>query len=285
MLDKIKNLFKKNQNKGLVVLSLFDGISCGQVALERAGIKVKKYYASEIDKYAMQITQKNYPNTIQLGDVRGVKSQNLENIDLLIGGSPCQSLSIVLQQTRNDFKGKSGLFFEYARLLKETAPRYFLLENVASMKDECKKVISDIIGVEPILINSNCFSAQDRPRYYWTNIPFDKNIKESKLCLKDVLEKEVAEKYYYSYPLLNVDLTKKVCAKMDYKNNEMHKRIYNPSFKCATLTTCGGGQYAKESLRQRASKKTYADRIRALTNLTRQLYARGGRYTPLYNLR
>lgn len=286
MLDKIKNLFKKNQNKGLVALSLFDGISCGQVALERAGIKVQKYYASEIDKYAIQITQKNYPNTIQLGDVRGVKSQSLENIDLLIGGSPCQSLSIVLQQTRNDFKGKSGLFFEYARLLKETAPRYFLLENVASMKDECKKVISDIIGVEPILINSNCFSAQDRPRYYWTNIPFDKNIKESKLCLKDILEKEVAEKYYYSYPLLNVDLTKKVCAKMDYKNIEMHKRIYNPNFKCATLTTCGGGNTQKkvyDNGRARKLTPIEYERLQTLPDNYTQGVADTHRYTTCGN--
>lgn len=241
--------------KPLNVLSLFDGISCGQVALERAGIPIQNYYASEIDKNAIAVTMKNYPRTIQCGDVRNIKGSDFGEIDLLIGGSPCQSLSIVLQQTRNDFEGKSSLFFEYARLLKEVKPKYFLLENVASMKDECKEIISQYVGAEPVLINSNSFSAQDRPRYYWTNIPFDKNLSESKLCLKDILEEKVSEKYFYSYPLLNIDMSKKVCAIMDYKNNEMHKRIFNPAFKCATLTTCGGGNTQKKVLDNGRARK------------------------------
>ena len=150
------------------VLSLFDGISCGQVALERAGIKVDKYFASEIDKYAIQITQKNYPDTEQIGDVKGIIMDEYTDIDLLIGGSPCQSFS-----TFGDGKGmsgKSGLFWEFARILKQIKPKFFMLENV-KMKKEWRDIITNELGVEPIEINSLEFSAQSRKRLYWTNIP------------------------------------------------------------------------------------------------------------------
>ena len=112
------------------------------------------------------------------------------------------------------------------------------------------------MGVEPILINSNCFSAQDRPRLYWTNIPVNVfGLKESDLCLQDIMELDVDEKYYYNYPLYNVDMTKQVCAYMDFKNNEMHKRIFNPAFKCHTLTTCGGGNTQKKVLDNGKARK------------------------------
>ena len=166
------------------VLSLFDGMSCGQIALERAGIKVDKYYASEIDKYAIQITQKNYPNTIQLGDVTKVK--NLKNIDLLMGGSPCQGFSFAGKQLNFD-DPRSALFFEFVRLLKETKPKYFLLENVR-MKQEYQDVISEYLGVKPIMINSYLVSAQNRVRLYWTNIPNVKQPKDKGLVLSDILE-------------------------------------------------------------------------------------------------
>ena len=114
------------------VLSLFDGISCGRVALERAGIPVETYYSSEIDKYAIKVTQKNYPETIQIGDVCNVNPDDYKDIDLLIGGSPCQSLSILMAQNRKNLNGKSKLFFEYLRILKAVKPKYFLLENLAT---------------------------------------------------------------------------------------------------------------------------------------------------------
>lgn len=239
------------------VLSLFDGISCGQVALERAGIPIEAYYASEIDKDAIKITQKNYPNTIQLGDVCKLDGKQFEGeIDLLIGGSPCQSLSITNGQNRQNLDGKSKLFFEFVRILKEVKPKYFLLENVASMKKECKDVISSYMGVKPLLINSNCFSAQDRERLYWTNIPVDMdNLKECSLCLEDIMETDVDDKYYYHYPLYEVDMSKQVCAKMDFKNNEMHKRVFNPSFKCHTLTACCGGGHQKKVLDKGRARK------------------------------
>jgi site-specific DNA-cytosine methylase len=152
------------------VLSLFDGISCGQVALNRAQISYENYYASEIDLPAIQITQRNHPNTIQLGDIQTIQSENLKNIDLLIGGSPCQGFSFAGRQLNfNDSRSK--LFFEYVRLLKETKPKYFLLENV-KMQKPFSDAISDLLGVPAIEINSKLVSAQNRPRLYWTNIPF-----------------------------------------------------------------------------------------------------------------
>ena len=151
------------------VLSCFDGMSCGQIALNRAGIEYENYYASEIDKYAIKVTQANYPDTIQLGDITKVKVQDLPEIDLLIGGSPCQGFSFAGKQLNFD-DPRSKLFFEFVRLYKELQPKYFLLENV-KMKKEYQDVISDLLGVEPIEINSALVSAQNRKRLYWTNIP------------------------------------------------------------------------------------------------------------------
>lgn len=153
------------------VLSLFDGISCGQLALQRAGIRVEQYYASEISETARQVTQQHFPDTIQLGDVEKISIQDGPNIDLLIGGSPCQGFSFVGKQLAfND--PRSRLFFEYARILNECKPQYFLLENVP-MKKQYQDVISSYLGVEPVKINSSVCSAQNRNRLYWTNISFD----------------------------------------------------------------------------------------------------------------
>lgn len=153
------------------VLSLFDGISCGQIALERAGIKVSNYFASEIDKYAIQVTKHNYPNTKHIGDVCNVKSSDLPNIDLLIGGSPCQGFSTSGKNLNFD-DPRSKLFFEYIRLLKECKPKYWLLENVV-MKKEIRQVITRFLEVEPVKINSALVSAQNRERLYWANFPIE----------------------------------------------------------------------------------------------------------------
>ena len=175
------------------VLSLFDGISCGQVALNRAGIKYDNYYASEIDKHAIQITQYNYPNTIQLGDVINIKGEDLPKIDLLIGGSPCQSFSNA--GNGSGFEGKSGIFWEYVRLLEELKPTYFLLENV-KMKKEWIKIITEAIGVELIKINSNLLAAQNRERLYWTNIPNITQPENKNIFIEDILDNEFDEKYW-----------------------------------------------------------------------------------------
>lgn len=165
------------------ILSLFDGISAAQVAINKLGVSDYTYYASEIDQHAINVTQNNYPNTIQLGDVTKVKGFD---VDLLIGGSPCQGFSFAGKQLNfNDARSK--LFFEYVRLLKECRPKYFLLENVM-MKQEYQNVISELLGVSPIMINSNLVSAQNRKRLYWTNIPNISQPKDRGLLLKDVLE-------------------------------------------------------------------------------------------------
>ena len=167
------------------VLSLFDGMSCGQIALDKLGLKVDKYFASEIDKYAIKVAKANYPDTIHLGDVRDVKASDLPEIDLLIGGSPCQGFSFAGKHLNFD-DPRSALFFEYVRLLKELKPKYFLLENVR-MKQESQDIISECLGVQPVAVNSNLVSAQNRYRLYWTNIHFD--IPSDKgIVLKDILE-------------------------------------------------------------------------------------------------
>lgn len=197
---------------GITVLSLFDGMSCGQIALRELDIPVDAYYASEIDKFAIAQTQLNFPSTIQLGDVSKVRANGLPKIDLLIGGSPCQGFSFAGRQLNfNDPRSK--LFFEYVRLLsecREINPQLlFLLENVR-MKKTYEAKISDLIGVEPVLINSSLVSAQNRERLYWTNIRTKVDTlfglpksdipqpKDRKIYLNDVLEMEVDDKYYLS---------------------------------------------------------------------------------------
>lgn len=182
------------------VLSLFDGMSCGQLALNRLGIKVDTYYASEIDKYAMQVTQANFPETIQVGDVCNLDPNDFKDVDLMLAGSPCQGFSFAGKQLAFD-DPRSALFFEFIRLLKEIKPKYFLLENV-KMKKEYLQVISEQVsacypeipfGIEPIFINSSLVSAQNRQRYYWTNIPNITQPEERGIVLRDILEENPAE--------------------------------------------------------------------------------------------
>lgn len=168
------------------VLSLFDGMSCGQIALNRVGIEYDNYFASEIDKHAIKVTQHNYPNTIQLGDVTKVKGSDLPKIDLLIGGSPCQGFSFA-GKGLNFEDQRSKLFFEFVRLKNETQPKYWMLENV-KMKVEYQNIISEILGVKPILINSELVSAQSRERLYWSNIPITEMPTDKGVLLKDIIE-------------------------------------------------------------------------------------------------
>lgn len=210
------------------VLSLFDGMSCGQQAMQRAGIKVDKYFASEIDKYAIKVTMANFPDTVQLGSVVDVDGYSLPKIDILIGGSPCQSFSFAgkrkgmatkdeqeiltlehymqLKKEGFEFEGQSYLFWEYMRLLNEIKPKYFLLENVM-MGEKWEKVLSKAIGVKPIMINSALVSAQNRQRLYWTNIGLKpqglfgdleliiSQPKDKGILLKDILQYNVDSKY------------------------------------------------------------------------------------------
>ena len=176
------------------VLSLFDGMSCGQLALRQLGIPIEKYYASEIDKYAITVTQANFPNTIQVGDVCALDPKDYADIDLIIGGSPCQGFSFAGKKLAFD-DPRSKLFFEFVRLVKAIQPKYFLLENVR-MKKEWLAIITEQLGVEPICINSALVSAQNRVRYYWTNIPNVTQPADQGLLLKDILEIDAEEPMY-----------------------------------------------------------------------------------------
>jgi len=247
------------------VLSLFDGISCGRVALERAGIGIDKYFASEIDKYAMQIAQKNYPDTVHIGDVRDVRADDLPGIDLLIGGSPCQGFSRSGKGLNFD-DPRSKLFFEYVRILRECKPKSFLLENV-KMKKEYQDIISEYLGVEPIEINSSKLSAQNRRRLYWTNIPGVTQPDDKGIILKDILEHDGEFKcgylaqYFEKHKKQLVFSRDGLChvGDADIKGNESIKRVYHPDGKAPTLSTCGGGH--------REPKVLYNDGWRKLTPL------------------
>ena len=178
------------------VLSLFDGISCGHIALDKAGIPINKYYASEIDKYAIKVTNKNYPETINLGDVTTVSGELFtEKIDLLIGGSPCQGFSQA-GKMKNFDDPRSKLFWEYVRILQEVKPKYFLLENVV-MKQEWQDIISEALGVKPIMIDSSLTSAATRKRLYWTNISGVGQPEDLGITFGDIRERDVQEGSIY----------------------------------------------------------------------------------------
>ena len=214
-------------------MSLFDGISCGQLAFKRAGIEVNTYYTSEICDYSIKIAKKNFPNTIEIGDVREIDASKFKNIDILIGGSPCQSFSFAgkmkgmttksklaitnldqyleLKHNGFEFEGYSYLFWEYVRILKDIKPKYFLLENV-KMAENWKKVITDALGVEPILINSELVSAQSRERLYWTNIPNITQPKDLHIYIDDIVQNDIIHTYlpktrldYNNYDRTKVD--------------------------------------------------------------------------------
>ena len=196
---------------GIKVLSLFDGMSCGQLALQRLGIEVDTYYASEIDKFAIKVAQANFPDTIEVGDVCNLDPKDFKDVDLILAGSPCQGFSFAGKQLAFD-DPRSALFFEFIRILKGVKPKYFLLENVR-MKQEFQDVITDQVSIcypdfqggdlfggkiKPILINSALVSAQNRLRLYWTNIPNIEQPIDKNIILEDILVKEDTEGYALS---------------------------------------------------------------------------------------
>ena len=203
------------------VLSLFDGISCGQIALERAGIKVDNYFASEIEPNAILVTKRNYPNTIQLGDITKWRDWNLPHIDLIIGGSPCQGFSFAGKQLNFD-DPRSKLFFEFLDILNNFKPKFFLLENVR-MKKEYQDIITDHLKVGPININSALVSGQSRNRYYWTNIPGVTQPQDKGIILKEIIESGY------------VDREKSLCILESYSRpncqlEKLHRRYIEKSF-------------------------------------------------------
>jgi len=269
------------------VLSLFDGISCARVALEKEGIPFNAYYASEIDKYAIQISQKNnYPRTVQLGDVRKVgaqtrvkfssKNRDYEwwetlgaeiQIDLLIGGSPCQDLSIAKRDRKGLLGERSGLFWEYVRILKEINPRYFILENVASMPKEAKDTITKELGVEPVMINAALVSAQQRKRLFWVGVrneiggynqvhveqPEDRGILLKDILIDGIETKEkslcITATYSRACPRDYFEKSSRQLIKVGHFNKGgQGDRVYSIDGKSVSLSANGGGKGAKTGL-------------------------------------
>ena len=227
------------------VLSLFDGISCGMVALERAGIPVERYVAYEIEPNAIKVSKKNYPQIEHCGDV--TTADFSEYNDVLIGGSPCQDLSNY-KYDRGDVKGlegsQSNLFYQYVRALYESKPKYFLLENVASMEQKWADVISSELGVQPIKINSAKVCAAERNRQYWTNIPGVTQPEDKGIMLKDIVlpAAEVPEKYWYTKYDFTVHAgDPKVKATIHLNGHRNMKEAYNLNGKCNTLLCDGDG--------------------------------------------
>ena len=217
------------------ILSLFDWMSCWYEALKRAWIPIDAYYASEIDKYAIQIATKSHPDIIEIWDVCKIKWEDYKGIDLLIWGSPCQWFSMAGKML-NFEDPRSKLFFEYVRVLKEVKPKYFLLENV-KMKKEWQDIITRELWVEPIEINSSLVSAQNRKRLYRTNIPSVSQPKDKGIILKDILEQNVDEKYYFS---------KDRWGRIINWKYDIVKRTEDVEWKCATLTTVGWWNHEKK---------------------------------------
>jgi|688.fasta_scaffold15822_6 DNA (cytosine-5)-methyltransferase 3A len=261
------------------VLSLFDGISCARQALIEAGVQADAYYASEVDPKAIQIAMKNHPDTIQLGDVRTLEDPPTA-IDLLIGGSPCIDLSIA-KANRQGLEGiHSSLFWEYIRIFRIVKPRWFILENVASMPKKDRDIITQEMGVEPVLFDASLVSAQSRKRLFWTNIRFqlpadqgillrnilqpDAEVDESmtingkSFCLTASYHKVGESQAEYEH---NKKKSQRTMVKLGHISNTdgQANRVYSPEGKSATLSANSGGGGAKTGLYQIQS------RIRKLT--------------------
>lgn len=238
----------KNDPIGATVLSLFDGISCGQQALKELGIPIKEYYASEIDKHAINVAMANHPETIQIGDVTKVKGTDLPKIYLLIGGSPCQGFSQAGKKL-NFEDPRSKLFFEYVRILQETKPKYFLYENVVPKSKEVIDIISEYLGVQPVLLNSNLKSCQDRKRLYWANFEIT-TPEDDGILLKDIVgftseiptkEETIFDIERWTRRKFDVSISKNGRVRpyrLDPKKSGISEigSLTNPNDKCTTIT-------------------------------------------------
>lgn len=237
------------------VLSLFDGISCGMVALERAKVDLERYVAYEINERAIKISKDNYMNIEHKGDVTKANFTEHVGADVLIGGSPCQDLSNY-KYDRGDVKGlegsKSCLFYNYMDALYKSKAKYFLLENVASMEEKWKDVISSELGVQPVMINSNLVCAAERKRLYWTNIPNVQMPNDKGIILKDIVlpSNEVPDKYWYDKPFTYNGDDKKVQCTIHISGHRNMKEVYNLNGKCNTLLCDGDGGNRQKKIYQ-----------------------------------
>lgn len=232
------------------MLSLFGGIETGLQALQELNIPVEEYHSFEILPAAIKVTQKNFPFVVHHGDVRDTDFSEFIGFDMVIAGSPCQNRSRARKEDKNVHNGlagdKSSLFWCFAKALEVIKPKWFMLENVISEMPEDDETITKTVGVQPIMINSNLFSAQDRERLYWTNIPIAPLPTECNIVLGNIMETNVAEKYYYNKPFEFHGDDKKIIATLQVNSMDMSKRVYNRIFKCGTLTCISGGYQEKK---------------------------------------
>lgn len=274
------------------VLSLFDGISCGMVVLERAKIPVEKYFAYEIEPNAIKISKKNYPDIIHCGDVTKADFSQYKGVDLIIAGFPCQDLSIN-NSNRDGLKGaRSGLFWELVRAIKEAKPRYFLVENNYKMPEDDMNTISDVLGVQPMLINSAVFSAQQRKRLYWTNIPCEIPSCDKGIVVEDIIEHAqrenlITEVQFNGHGKL-FNKQKKPLRIGTIGKGGQGERVYATWGKTVTLTANGGGIGAKTGLyligkTVRKLTPLEAERAQTLPDNYTQGISDAARYTAIGN--
>ena len=276
------------------VLSLCDGMSCGQIVLKELNIPIDSYYASEIDKNAIKVTQDNFPNTIQIGDVTKITEdflRTLPKIDLVLFGSPCRSLSkdtAGREKYNNGLQGISWLFYPCNDILQWIKKNNnqnvkFLVENVDSDKKDDIEEMSDLLGVQPIMIDSNLFSAQDRKRNYWTNIPIAPLPTSCDTVLKDILDDNVDEKYFYNKPFTYNGDDKKVQATLEMKGHDIIKRVNNKNYKSPTLTSCRGGNLQKKVYDNGRCRKLTPNEYRKLQTIP-EWYKMNVANSHIYNM-
>jgi DNA-cytosine methyltransferase len=252
------------------VLSLFDGISCFRVAL---GDTPVEYLASEIDKNAIKISKKNFPGIQHLGSVCDVSG--VTGVDILVGGSPCTDLSIAMKGRKGLEGDRSKLFYEYVRIWRECKPKWFILENVASMSEKDKCIISNILGIHPVMLNASLVSAQSRKRLFWTNIPIVGLPADRGIVLRDILEAEVDDKYFIKNLKMTVNnpgnnKTGLIQVGHIADTNAQANRVYSPDGKSVTLSACAGGSGGKTGLyelkkRQQANLRPVDGKAHCLT--------------------
>lgn len=267
------------------MLSLCGGVETGLYALQKLGIPVKEYHTYEILPEAIAVSQYHFPFVVHHGDLYKADFDQFKGFDLLLCGSCCQSLSkcrIESKEVNNGLEGKSGIFFKAIECLKAIQPKYFMFENVIPSREEDLNTMTECIGVDPLLIDSAIFGAQSRERYYWTNIPLGELPEESPLVLKDVMENNVNEKYFYKKDFKIIDMNKRVCAELKVNTMEMLRRIYNPEFKCCTLTCVSGGYQEKSVMdhdRPRKLTEIEYERLQGLPDNFTKVKV-NGRYLP-----
>ena len=240
---------RKTSRKGLKVLSLCGEVETGLYALQQLGIHVEEYHTYEILPEAIAVSKYHFPFVVHHGDLYEADFEQFKGFDLLLAGTNCQSLSrcrIENKAVNSGLEGTSKIFFKAVEALRVIQPKYFMFENVIPSSDEDLNTMTECIGVKPHLINSSIFSAQSRERYYWTNIPLSELPEESLLVLKDIMENNVNEKYFYKKDFEIIDMNKRVCAELKVNTMEMNRRIYNQYFKSPTLTCVNGGYHEKK---------------------------------------